>query len=160
MNSAASEKQRLERLISLYSKSMMNAAFSVLNSRCEAEDAVQDTFVKLFAGNYHFNDEQHEKAWLLRVTINNARNRLRTLKRMAVQPDIPAPTPSIDEDRLAVFDAVHSLDIKYRIVIHLHFYEGCTIREIAEILGIPPSTAGTRLERAKAQLRRLLDEEE
>lgn len=153
MENKSAEKEYMEDMIARYSESMMRAAYSVVCSMSESEDIVQDAFIKLYTLKPVFIDKNHEKAWLLRVTVNEAKNRVRQLKKLRRQEEIADKVFIYDDEQRIVMEAVQSLDEKYRIVTHLHFYEGYTIREIAEILNMPTSTVGTRLERAKAQLR-------
>lgn len=159
MKGTVSEKVYIEYCIAKYSESMFRAAYSILGSVSESEDAVQETFIRLYSQSPKFTDENHEKAWLLRVTMNQAKNQHRKLRRLQEYDEGCDKVTFADEKQRAVYDAVRTLDEKYRTVVHLHFFEGYTIKEIAEILSIPPSTAGTRLERAKAQLRALLEKE-
>lgn len=151
------DREYIEAAVAKYTASLMRAAFSVTRDRSEAEDAVQETFIKLYRLRPSFTDSGHEKAWLLRVVINDAHNRARRMRR-SFSP-VPEPQTDWDDEHRTVMEAVGSLDEKYRTIVHLHFYEGYTVRETAEILGISPSTAGTRLERAKQKLRKLLDTE-
>lgn len=159
MSGAAREREYIESCVEKYSDSMFRAAYSILGSAAEAEDAVQETFIKLYQQHPVFNDENHEKAWLLRVVINDAKNQLRKAKRIISFEESTSGIEFATDDQKAVYEAVRSLDEKYRIVVHLHFFEGYTIKEISQMLSIPSSTAGTRLERAKAQLRKLLERE-
>lgn len=159
MNSAVSEREYIERCIAKYSDNMLRAAYSILGSLAESEDAVQEVFIKLYRQKPTFNNESHEKAWLLRVTVNQAKNRLRQLKRLCAYEESCDGTVFASSEQRAVYEAVRTLDEKYRTVVHLHYFEGYTIKEIAQILSIPSSTAGTRLERAKTQLRKLLSME-
>lgn len=160
MNRSFADKDYLEKAISLYSKSMIRAAYSITSNLNESEDIVQEVFFKLFRKQPVFNDPNHEKAWLLRVTINDAHNRMRQLKNTQLNESFTDGTVYFpDDDQRAVMAAVQSLDEKYRIVIHLHFYEGYTINEISKLLDIPSSTVGTRLERAKSKLKTILEPE-
>ena len=153
MENKSAEKEYMEDMIARYSESMMRAAYSVVCSRSESEDIVQEAFIKLYTLKPVFNDRNHEKAWLLRVTVNEAKNRVRQLKKLCRKEEIADKVFIYDDEQRIVMEAVQSLDEKYRIVVHLHFYEGYTIREIAKILDTPISTIGTRLERAKTQLK-------
>ncbi len=159
MNGATHNRVYIEYCINKYSAGMYRAAYSILGSAAEAEDAVQETFIKLYSQKPHFNDESHEKAWLLRVVINQAKNQHRKTRRLSSFEESISGIEFASDDQRAVYEAVRTLDEKYRIVIHLHFFEGYKIKEISELLSVPQSTVGTRLERAKAQLRTLLEKE-
>ncbi len=141
-------------VIRTYSGSMLRAAYTVLHSAADAEDAAQEAFVRLMTSRPAFRDSEHEKAWLLRVTINIALNMRRSKAREGLPLDESLPCPPETDGEL--LDMVLSLPEKYRTVIHLYYYEGYAIREIAEILKIPPATAGTRLARGREALKGML----
>ena len=145
-------------VVETYSGSMLRAAYTVLRSAADAEDAAQEAFVRLITKSPTFRDREHEKAWLLRVTINIARNMRRSSARedAPVEENVPCQ-PGEDRELL---DMVLSLPEQYSTVIHLHYYEGYSIREIASILNIPPATVGTRLARGRAKLRSELNDTE
>lgn len=141
-------------VVQTYSGSMLRAAYTVLHSAADAEDAAQEAFIKLMTSRPVFRDREHEKAWLLRVTINIARNMRKAAAREGgpIEDDLPCPP---DENR-ELLELVLSLPEKYSTVIHLYYYEGYSIKEIAEILKIPPATAGTRLARGREALKTML----
>ena len=134
-----------------YSSSMLRAAFSVLHSSADAEDAVQEAFIRLMTACPQFHDSEHEKAWLLRVTINIARNMRRSQSRRERQADIEIPCHQ--EIGRELLEAVLALPEKYSTVVHLYYYEGYSIKEIARILNLPPATVGTRIARGRNALR-------
>ena len=136
---------------------MLRAAYAILHSKEDAQDAVQDAFIKLLRYQPRFHDTEHEKAWLLRVTINIAKNDLRLLRRMAPMP-LQEPA-AVQEERSPVLEAVLALPDAYRIIIHLYYYEGYSIKEIAQIMRLPAATVGTRLARGRQKLAALLEGE-
>lgn len=144
----------IEKAVRAYSKSMLNAAYSVLRSVPDAEDAVQDAFVKLISKAPTFRDSSHEKAWLLRVTINISKNMLKASHRkdLPVYEDIPYAQTNNTE----VLQCVMCLEEKYRTIIHLYYYEDYSIKEISSILNLPQATVGTRLSRARNKLKTML----
>ncbi|MCM1365564.1 MAG: RNA polymerase sigma factor, partial [Ruminococcus sp.] len=105
-----------------------------------------------------FNDPEHEKAWLIRVTVNNAKNKRKKLARQSIPIEVcsEVQTQSSTNDK-ELLNAVLSLDEKYSTVIHLYYYEGYSVSEIGRILSIPAATVGTRLARARASLRKQLE---
>lgn len=139
-----------------YSSSMLKTAYSLLKSTDDAEDAVQEAFIKLITKAPEFENEEHKKAWLLRVTVNISKNMLKSARRknLPLTEEIP-----FREKRDEVLPYVLSLDEKYRVVIHLYYYENYSIKEIAEILSLPSATVGTRLSRARKMLGKLLKED-
>lgn len=151
------DEKELDALVERNAQHMMRAAYALLHSREDAQDAVQDAFMKLLRYQPTFRDREHEKAWLLRVTINIAKNNLKVLRRYSFEP-LPE-TGAPDEMRSPVLEAVQSLPDAYRVVIHLYYYEGYSIREIAQILKVPAPTVGTRLARGRKKLAVLLEGE-
>ena len=143
----------IETAVKTYSKSILNAAYSLLGSVPDAEDAVQDAFVKYIQKAPDFKDADHEKAWLLRVTINISKNMLKSKgrKNLPIQEDIP-----YKQNNNEVLQCVMSLEEKYRTIIHLYYYEDYSIKEIASILSLPRATVGTRLSRGRNILKTML----
>lgn len=138
------------RVVKTYGDSMLRAAYSVLKSTEDAEDAVQDAFLKLLQKKPQFKNSEHEKAWLLRVTINISKNMLKSSSRSSLPMTEEMPYSDEKSELLAV---VMSLPEKYRTVIHLYYYEGYSIKETAAILKLPAATVGTRLARARNLLK-------
>ena len=124
----------------------------------EAEDATQDTLLKLCATHRTFADEEHLKSWLIRVTINCSKKWLCSawMKR-TVPLDESLPFPQ-QQDR-DVYFAVLELPAQYRTVIHLHYYERMPVEEMAQVLSISESAVKSRLYRARNLLREMLKEE-
>ncbi|MCM1544945.1 MAG: sigma-70 family RNA polymerase sigma factor [Ruminococcus sp.] len=142
-------------IVSTYSQTLFRAAYMVLHSQADSEDAVQDVFVKLIRKNPKFNNTEHEKAWLLRVTINTAKDILRKRKHDHLQ--IVQEVPDFDDNGNSdLLEAVLSLDEKYSTVIHLYYYEDYSITEIGKLLSLPAATVGTRLSRARDMLKNKL----
>lgn len=146
----------IEQTVKKYSSSMLKVAFSLLKSTADAEDAVQEAFVKLITKAPEFENDEHRKAWLLRVTVNISKNMLKSAKRKNLPLTEEIPYSEKSED---VLPYVLSLDEKYRVVTHLYYYENYSIKEIAEILSLPTATIGTRLSRARKMLEKSLKED-
>ena len=145
--------------IKLYHGAVYRAVFSYLHNASEAEDIVQETFVKLFNTNKSFESDEHCKAWLIRVAINLSKNLLRSFRYTHTEElDEAIPMESAEDCTLA--DALSALPPKYRAVIHLYYYEGYSAKEIAEILGVSVTTVTTRLSRAREKLKVLMTSEE
>ena len=136
-----------------YSKTVSRVAFAYTKNVCEAEDITQDVFVQLLISNIKFESEQHIKAWLIRVTINKSKNTLRN-SWYSKRSNMPDDLSYISNEYNYIIDEILNLDIKYRLPIHLYYYEGYSIKEIAEILKIKVSTAGSRLDRGRKILRK------
>ena len=146
------------RIVREYSPMLLRLACTRLDSTADAEDAVQEVFLRLLAAPVSFRDAGHEKAWLIRTTLHRASD----IRRQAEKRNLPleaaasSAAPTEDGDLLR---AVQALPEKYSAVIHLHYYEGYSIREIGKLLGLPAATVGTRLARGRDRLRKLLKEE-
>ncbi|MCM1543743.1 MAG: RNA polymerase sigma factor [Ruminococcus sp.] len=146
----------ITRIVNTYSEMLFKVAYCVLHSSADAEDIVQEVFIKLIDRADKFNDPEHEKAWLIRVTVNMAKNKRKKLARQGIPLDECCEIQVLTKDK-DLLNAVLSLDEKYSTVIHLHYYEGYSISEIGHILSIPAATVGTRLARARLSLRKKLE---
>lgn len=144
-----------------HGKSVFAAAYSLLKNREDAEDAVQDTFLRYYSCEKQFASDEHLRAWLLRVAVNRAKDLLRAACRqrtLPLEPEFGADAFPSEESR-DLFRAVAELPEAYRIVIHLHYYEDYPVREIASILRLPQATVKTRLFRGRELLKKSLKEE-
>ncbi len=130
-------------------------ALSFTGSRHDAEDILQNVFLKLFRNKAVFENDEHIDKWLTYVTVNESKNLLKSAfrKRKANFEDC-VETYSFDcEKSEDLFNAVMSLPKKLRTVIHLYYYEDMPIKEIADVLKIKQSAVKTRLHRAREQLK-------
>ncbi|MBC8535273.1 sigma-70 family RNA polymerase sigma factor [Clostridiales bacterium BX7] len=141
-----------------YGKSILHLAYSYLRNRADAEDVLQDTMVQLLRKAPEFESDEHEKAWLLRVAANLCKNRLRTPWRRYEQLPEDYPADGKSEESLALLQAVGSLPVKYREVVHLFYYEDASTAQIAAYLGAGESAVRKRLSRARAMLRKQFQE--
>ena len=152
-------KDNFTSLVQKYMDTVFRLAFSYLKSRADADDVTQNVLLALYRTDKAFESEAHVKNWLIRVTVNECKKLFRSPWRRA--EDIDAYVSSLsfeDRDSRALFDAIMALDKKYRAVIVLHYYEGYSIREMAEILGAPTGTVGVWLSRARERLKLELTE--
>ena len=150
-------EEQISRLVAEYSPMLLRLACTRLRDAADAEDAVQEVFLRLLTLRPVFRDAEHEKAWLIRTTLHRAAD----LQKAAAKRNVPleeAAQAAVPEPESALLDAVRALPEKYSAVIHLHYYEGYSIREIAKLLGVPAPTVGTRLARGRERLRQLLKE--
>ena len=116
----------------------------------DAEDAVQDVFIKLIENDMSFKDAGHLKAWLIRATINRCRDIMRKEKRFAeLDESIPAPEAPGNE----IIELVKNLPVNYRNAIYLHYYEGYTAAEIGKILDAKTNTVLSWLARGREMLK-------
>lgn len=150
-----------ETLVRRYQQNLYAAAFSACRCAQDAEDAVQETFIKYHTTAKEFESEQHIKAWLLRVAINHGKNAAHSFWRRNAQPledYINTLTFQEPQDR-QVLEAVLALPEKYRLGIHLYYYEDNSLAQISTILGITQAAAKQRLSRGRKLLKSTLMEE-
>ena len=116
----------------------------------------------LYRTDKAFESGEHMKAWLIRVTVNECKKILRSPWRKRGEPleDYENTLRFSEPQDRELYAAIMALDVKYRAVIVLYYYEGYSIRETAQLLGVPPATVGTRLARARQQLKFTLTEAE
>lgn len=143
-----------EALVTQNENRLYRAALAILGDPHEAEDAVQDAFVRYLERAP--GDLESPPAWLMRVLVNGCKSRLRLAwRRVGPLPEtLPAPGPEEREELEELF----SLPPEDRAVIHLHYYDGFSTGEIAQMLGQRPGTVRSRLFRARERLRKLLTE--
>ena len=145
----------IQQAVHQHMRSIVRAAYAYVRCIQDAEDIAQETFLAYLHYGRPLTNEAHEKAWLLRVCINKSRNLLKSgwqKSRNPLPENLSTPPPKENE----VLSAVLALEEKYRLPIHLFYYEGYAIKDIAAILSLPSSTVGTRLARAKTQLKQRL----
>ena len=154
-------KQSVQELVALYQGNLFAAAFSICKNTQDAEDVVQDTFIQYYTTKKEFDSEQHVRAWLIRVAINKAKNVNRTFwKRNKLSLEDYMETLTFETPEAEnLFEAVMMLPEKYRIVIHLYYYEDYSVSEIADILRLSESNVKIRLSRGRGMLRETLKEE-
>lgn len=151
-------EERIRRMVTEYSPMLLRLACTRLNDPADAEDVVQEVFLKVLTKRPVFRDAEHEKAWLIRTTLHRAAD----LRKSAAQRNVPleeAAQAAVPEPESDLLSAVRALPEKYSAVIHLHYYEGYSMKEIGKLLGIPAATVGTRLARGRERLRQMLKED-
>ena len=125
----------------------------ILCNEHDAQDAIQDTFCRYLEKRPEFRDEEHEKAWLIRVATNICRDMIRfRIRHPKVSIDEVENTLAAPEEK-EILRELLELPVKQKTVIYLHYVEGYQIKEIADILGITESAVKTRLLRGRKQLR-------
>lgn len=153
-------KLPVEVLIEKYKNNIYAIAFNICKNKHDAEDVVQDTFIQYLSQKKDFQSEQHIRAWIIRVAINKAKNKNNLFFRrnsLPLEDYMETLTFESDESH-ELFEAVMKLPEKYRIVIHLFYYEDYSVQEIADILKITQSNVKVRLSRGRLSLRKTLKE--
>ena len=151
----------MERLVDEYGTSMLRMCCTYLKNEAQAEDAVQDAFVKIYRKWPGFESKAAEKAWIMRVTVNICKDVLRTAWKQRVTlveeyPEIPAQT-DVPREEGALFYEICKLNQRYREVILLYYYEQLNVTEISMVLSASQSTVSVRLSRARKMLARRLE---
>lgn len=157
-------EQEVNRVIERYSDTVRRLCMIHLKNYADTEDIFQTVFLKYALSSVLFENEEHEKAWFIRVTINSCKDLLKSFFRSHVTSldeimEVPA---QMQEEHREVLEAVLSLPTKNREVVYLHYYEGYTAPEISRILGKNENTVYTLLTRSRKMLRNMLggDEDE
>ena len=145
-------------LFDQYHNMIYRLAFSYTKSTQDAEDVVQAVFLKLLDSK-HPPQPGKERAWLCQVTVNACKDLLRSSWRRKSEP-LNETIPFVQEEESELFSAVMALPANYRAAVHLHYYEGYSIREIAGFLRTSPSAVSMRLHRARNLLRSSLKEDD
>ena len=148
------EEREARRLVESYTDMIMRIGTNYLKSTTDAEDICQAVLVKYITANPQFDSLEHEKAWVIRTTINMCKNELKSafFKKTTVleeADDVKAVTPP----DLGITEEVMKLPRNYRISIYLFYYEGYSAKEIAELLGKKESAINMYLSRGRKKLR-------
>ncbi len=153
--------QELEKLIAQHGDYIFRLCCTILSDRSIAEDAWQDTWIKVWKGINSFHGNSAAKTWITRIAINTCRDIRRSswfrLEWRTGNPEalssLPAPDPPAD---LGVMDAISTLPMRYREAITLYYMEEMSIKELADALGISPNTAASRIRRGREKLKKVL----
>ena len=151
-------EEEAARAIERYGDMVRRLCLVHLKNPADTEDIFQNVFLKYVLSPVVFESPEHEKAWLIRVTLNACKDLVKSFFRSRTVPleellDQPAP---LSEERREVLEAVLDLPQKYRDAVYLHYYEGYTAAEIGKLLGKNTNTVYTLLTRAREQLRKTL----
>ena len=126
----------------------------------DAEDVFQEVFLRYFRHEDELDGDEHRKAWLIRCTVNRCKSLLASPWRRRTVPLETAAEVGVEDDYREVYSAVLSLPGKYRTVIHLHYFEGLSVAEMAAALNSTEGTVKSQLSRGRALLRDMLKEVE
>lgn len=144
-----------------YMDMVFRLAFSMVKCRTDADDITQNVLLALYRCNKEFESDVHIKNWLVRVTLNECKKLWRSPKNRTDDFENYSASLSFSEERFGdLYHAIMSLDKKYRVVIVLYYYEGYSLSELSELLGLPQGTVGTRIKRAREKLKVWLTEDE
>lgn len=146
----------LEKIINEYSDMVYRLALTRTKSKENSEDVYQEVFLRLAKKLPSFENKEHEKAWLIRVTINCSKNLLNS-KFLKNRADIKEEIRFETQERHDIYYAVQELPLKYRTIIYLYYYENYKINEISKILKVNENTIKTRLSRAREELKQKIE---
>lgn len=154
------EELEIQTVFDLYADQIYRLAYLYMHDEADASDIVQDVFLKWMKQDQKFKDEEHRKAWLLRVTHNTCKSRLRLFwRRKRVDLSEIKEVGITDPQSLDLIAHVMTLPDHYKIVIYLYYYEGYKETEIASLLDVNPSTIRSRMARARVMLKDCLEKE-
>lgn len=159
-NKPLQTEEDINEVIEMYGDTVYRLAISYTCSKEDSEDIFQEVFMRIILKKSLFNDEEHRKAWIIRVTINCCKKLWNSswkkkndsfYENMNQNKIIEMPEES------ELYEAIQKLQINYKVVIHLFYYEDLSTKEIAKILNTLESTVRSRLLRARKQLKILLE---
>jgi RNA polymerase sigma-70 factor (ECF subfamily) len=151
-------RDELIKIVESFRASVFRIAYGYTGSYEDSEDISQDVFLRLYQSNKTFKNDEHMKAWLIRVTINASKGLMRTpwkkRKEILTLRDIEDRPYYDDVTERELFDCVMRLPENYRTVVCLYYYEDYSTKEIAKIMKISVTAVTTRLSRAREELKK------
>lgn len=169
------DNEELQCKINSYADMLFKIAYLRLQNMQDAEDVVQEVFYQYLKREVNFGSDEHEKAWLIKVTLNACRKIWRSAwnrhhssgedmntygdsSKLQTGQGLEEEILSVENNRI-LLTAVKELPAKYRDVIHLFYYEELSVREISEATGRKESTVTSQLTRGRELLKKRLKEE-
>lgn len=143
-----------------YSDNIFRIAFNYCRNRADSDDIVQNVLIKLYRSDKKFENDEHIKNWIIRVTVNECKKLLISpFKKNTISLETISETITFEsQEESDLYYAVMELPQKYRIIVHMYYYEDYSINEIADMLEENSSTVATRLQRARKRLKDKLKE--
>lgn len=149
------EKQ-YNKIVENYSDMIFRIAYQYLYNKYDAEDIVQEVFVKLLSRKVIFKDEEHVKSWLIRVTINQCLDYKKSLAKRSTVPIENMEIP-FEHKEEGILEELQLLKEDERNILYLYYYEGYKIKEIAKILKQKQNTINSKLTRARKKLKEIME---
>ncbi len=143
-----------------HADTVWRVCYSFMKNHHDAQDLMQETFIRLLRSDVSFKNTEHEKAWLIVTASNLCKNALRHPERITEDIDEQYDLSVPERPDEGLKEAVLGLPPLYQEVIYLYYYEGYSTEEISAMLDTAPSTIRVRLSRARAKLKIELEEEE
>lgn len=144
-----------ETVVRKYADPVLSACIMRLGNEADADDCFQNTFLKLYTDPPEFREEEHIKAWLLRVAINECKNFIRDNRKTVPLDSIPSVAQPNSDDIRDISWALMRVEGEYREALYLYYVEQYRVREIAEILDKNPNTVKTLLSRGRKKLKKI-----
>lgn len=148
---------RIYEIVQTYSDTLIRIAVQQTKMMSEAEDIVQEVYMTLMRQRKSFENEEHLKAWLIKVTFNKCKDYFKSSR---VKKTIPITEEMIfiAKEEQIVLPEIFELDPKERAIVYLHYYEGYTISEISNLLEMKVNTVSSKLRRVRMKLRSIFEE--
>lgn len=152
------EDEDITKIIQSQSDTVYKLAYTYMKNKYDADDIYQDVFLRFCKRKPHFENEEHKKAWFIRTTINCCKSLYKSnwFKRTLTMEEIETPETPEHTEEDTLLNAVLKLPSKYREVIHLFYYEECSVKEIAVILKRSETLVTTQLNRGRSILKKML----
>ncbi len=152
-NNTEIKKEYVDTVVNKYSDMLFRICYCILCNKSDAEDALQDTFVKLITKAPDFRGEEHEKAWLIKVATNISKNMVMLRLRRNTLDFGDVTEIGVKDEDSEVFEAIMNLPVKYKIVMVLFYVEGYKTEEIAEIMQVSGEVVRKRLQKGRELLK-------
>ena len=154
-------EQDIAAAVNRYGDTVMRICMVYLKNTADTEDIFQEVFLKYAQSDKAFENEEHKKAWIIKVAINACKDMIKSFFRSkTTELDDFFPRKNVSDETIDVLTAVLSLPQKYKTVVYLHFYEGYTAPQIGQILGKNINSVYTLITRAKKLLKERLEDYE
>jgi RNA polymerase sigma-70 factor (ECF subfamily) len=173
------DRHAFAELVELYKDKIFHLAYRMLNNKHEAEDAVQETFLRVYTNLHRYDEHQKFSTWIFRIGTNHCIDRLRKRKHAAYSLDAEMPdgegndyysmlagqehSPEkqiiLSETQQQIRKAIDSLPEKYKAVVILRYLQDMSLQEISDVLDMPVTTVKTRVHRGREYLRKKLEPE-
>lgn len=153
-------EEEIKELVNKYSSLIFRISYCILCNVYDAEDAVQETFLKYITKAPEFTNEEHRKAWLIKVSANISKNMLMFRVRRETFNIDDVENIGIAQSDYDTFELIMSLPAKYKVVMTLYYVEGYKSKEIAEIIDISEETVRKRLQKGRELLKTEFEKEQ
>lgn len=161
-DNAPDRNLRFEQIVERYQEQVVRMCFLYLCDRTLAEDAMQETFLKVYRAMDSFRGDSSERTWIMRIAMRtcydmNHSGWFRVINRHVTPDMVPEAAVPFEEDDDELMSAVTRLPIRLREVILLYYYQRMTVNEVADTLGISQSSVSGRLQRGRDKLKAMLE---